>query len=133
MLMVAGMTASGPEVVCLASFGSETEGSGWFGERLPTRAQVMLSGIYGEEEIRISVAGAEPNTVNSPPRSNAILTYDKAAKVDSFAAKNINHRVPGTWLSRGMLSFVGLYSELNFGGTAACGGPRSSSLVLGKQ
>jgi hypothetical protein len=92
----------------------------------------MIPGIDREEEVRISIPGADPDTVKPPPRSDTIFTYDKAAQVYGFTAKNINHRFPGHWLSSGMLRLVGLYGELNFVGTAASGGPRSCRLVLGK-
>ena len=100
---------------------------------MPAGAQVMISRIHGEKEIRISVSGANPAAINAPSGYHTSLTYDKAAQVYVLTAKNINNCLPGIRLRYGMLLLVGFYRELDLVGTAACGRTRGGSLVLGEE
>jgi hypothetical protein len=100
---------------------------------LPASAQVMISRIHGEKEIRISVSSANPDAINAPSSYHASLTYDKAAQVYVLTAKHINNCLPGIGLRHGMLLLVGFYREPDFVGTAACGRTRGGSLVLGEE
>ena len=93
----------------------------------------MIARIDIKEQVRISVSGAYPGAVNAPPRGDSILTDNETAKIYSFTAKNINNSFPGFRLRHGMLRFVSLYGELDFIGTTARGGTRSSGLILGKE
>jgi hypothetical protein len=100
---------------------------------LPASTQVMISGVDGEEEIRIPVACADPGAIYAPPGREAFSTSrDQAGDVFVFAPKNINKGFSGLWLRHGVLLLVRFHREPDFVGAAARSGTRGCGLILRK-